>query len=82
MLDRFINYCREKYNNTTILDKYLSRQVIEMFLMGVVVFTTILFASDTFITLVKQISKFGIPFKVAFIMILLKWLISFFQIIM
>ena len=42
-----------------------------MFLMGVVVFTTILFASDTFITLVKQISKFGIPFKVAFIMILL-----------
>lgn len=71
MLDRFIHYCREKYNNTTILDKYISRQVIEMFLMGVVVFTTILFASDTFITLVKQISKFGIPFKVAFIMILL-----------
>ena len=42
-----------------------------MFLMGVLVFTTIIFASDTFITLIKQIAKFGIPFKVAFIMILL-----------
>ncbi len=71
MLNKFIKFCKDKYNNTTILDKYLSKQVIEMFLMGVVVFTTILFASDTFITLVKQISKFGIPFKVAFIMILL-----------
>ena len=46
-------------------------QVIELFLMGVFVFTTIIFASDTFITLIKQIAKFGIPFKVAFIMILL-----------
>ena len=42
-----------------------------MFLMGVFVFTTIIFASDTFITLIKQIAKFGIPFKVAFILILL-----------
>ncbi len=35
-------------------------------------FTTIIFASDTFITLIKQIAKFGIPFKVAFIIILFK----------
>lgn len=60
-----------KYNNTKILDKYILKQVIELFLMGVFVFTTIIFASDTFITLIKQIAKFGIPFKVAFIMILL-----------
>lgn len=60
-----------KYNNIKILDKYILKQVIEMFLMGVFVFTTIIFASDTFITLIKQIAKFGIPFKVAFIMILL-----------
>ena len=39
--------------------------------MGVFIFTTILFATDTFITLIKQIAKFGIPFKVAFIIILL-----------
>lgn len=61
----------DRYNNTKILDKYILRQVIEMFLMGVFVFTTIIFASDTFITLIKQIAKFGIPFKIAFIMILL-----------
>lgn len=60
-----------KYNNTKILDRYILKQVIELFLMGVFVFTTIIFASDTFITLIKQIAKFGIPFKVAFIMILL-----------
>ena len=39
--------------------------------MGVLVFTSIIFASDTFITLIKQISQFGIPFKIALIMILL-----------
>lgn len=55
----------------TILDKYILRQVIEMFIMGVCVFTSIIFASDTFITLIKQISLYGIPFKVAFIIIIL-----------
>ena len=60
-----------KYNNTKILGQFILKQVIELFLMGVFVFTTIIFASDTFITLIKQIAKFGIPFKVAFIMILL-----------
>ena len=53
------------------LDKYILIQVIEMFLMGVFIFTAIIFASDTFITLIKQISMYGIPFKVAFIMIIL-----------
>lgn len=71
MLKRSYEYLKEKYNSTKILDRYLLKQVIEMFLMGVFVFTTIIFASDTFITLIKQIAKFGIPFKVAFIMILL-----------
>ncbi|MBQ2611841.1 LptF/LptG family permease, partial [bacterium] len=47
------------------------RQVIEIFIMGVFVFTSIIFASDTFITLIKQIAKYGIPFNVAFIMIIL-----------
>lgn len=66
---RYIYYIGK--NNTKILDKYILKQVIELFLMGVFVFTTIIFASDTFITLIKQIAKFGIPFKVAFIIILL-----------
>ena len=54
-----------------LLDSYILRQIIEMFIMGVCVFTSIIFASDTFITLIKQISMYGIPFKVAFMMIIL-----------
>ena len=54
-----------------LLDKYILKQVITMFLMGVLVFTSIIFASDTFITLIKQISKYGIPFDYAFMIIIL-----------
>ena len=49
------NYLKDKYDNMLILDKYLLKQVIAMFLMGVFVFSTIIFASDTFITLINQI---------------------------
>lgn len=69
--NKFVQNIILKIKNTKILDRYILKQVIEMFLMGVFVFTTIIFASDTFITLIKQIAKFGIPFKVAFIIILL-----------
>ncbi|MEI8128320.1 MAG: LptF/LptG family permease [bacterium] len=55
----------------TILDRYILRQVIEMFIMGVFVFTSIIFASDTFITLIRQIALYGIPFKVALMIIIL-----------
>ena len=61
----------DKIQNITLLDKYILKQIIEMFLMGVCVFTSIIFASDTFITLIKQISLFGIPFKVALMIIIL-----------
>ena len=71
MLAKILEYLKEKYHNVKVLDKYLLKQIIMMFLMGVFVFTTIIFASDTFITLIKQISQFGVPFKIAFIMILL-----------
>ena len=54
-----------------LLDKYILKQVIEMFIMGVLVFTSIIFASDTFITLIKQISMYGILFKIAFLIIIL-----------
>lgn len=71
MFKSLIEKIKDKYNNTKILDKYILKQVIQLFIMGVFIFTTIIFASDTFITLIKQIAKFGIPFKVAFIIILL-----------
>lgn len=60
-----------KNNKLKLLDKYILKQVIEMFVMGVLVFTSIIFASDTFMTLIKQISKYGIPFKVALILVIL-----------
>jgi lipopolysaccharide export system permease protein len=71
MLKKILSDIASKINCTKILDKYILKQVIELFIMGVFIFTTIIFASDTFITLIKQITKFGIPFKIAFIMILL-----------
>ena len=67
----FFAKCIEKYNKAKILDKYILKQVVMLFLMGVFVFTTIIFASDTFITLIKQITKYGIPFTYALIIIIL-----------
>jgi lipopolysaccharide export system permease protein len=65
------NFLKNKTVKMTILDKYILKQVIEMFIMGVFIFTSIIFASDTFITLIKQISLYGIPFKVALMIIIL-----------
>ncbi len=70
-MKKYKRLAKRKLRNIKLLDKYILKQVIEMFIMGVCVFTAIIFASDTFITLIKQISKFGIPFKVAFIMVIL-----------
>lgn len=63
---------REIMKNLKILDKYISKQLIDTFLLGIVIFTTILFASDAFLTIVKQIAVYGIPFKVALIAIILQ----------
>jgi len=59
------------FKRLNILDRYILKQVIEMFIAGVFVFTSIIFASDTFITLIKQIALYGIPFKVALMIIIL-----------
>ena len=61
----------QKNNNMKILDKYILSQVIGQFIMGVLVFTSIIFASEGFITLIKQISTYGVPFKVALMIIIL-----------
>ena len=70
-MKKYVRKLVEQYRNMKLLDKYILKQVIAMFIMGVLVFTSIIFASDTFITLIKQISKYGIPFKIAFIIIIL-----------
>ena len=70
-MDKFLTKIIYKLKRLKLLDKYILKQVIEMFVMGVLVFTSIIFASDTFITLIKQISMYGIPFKIAFLIIIL-----------
>ena len=58
-------------DKTSILDKYIMRQVLEIFIMGIIIFTSIIFASDTFITLIKQITLYGIPFNIALMIVVL-----------
>ncbi|MBE7703767.1 MAG: YjgP/YjgQ family permease [Cyanobacteria bacterium SIG28] len=70
-MKKLIRRIIREYKSAKLLDKYILKQVVVMFIMGVLVFTSIIFASDTFITLIKQISKYGIPFKYAFIIIIL-----------
>ncbi|MBR2430080.1 LptF/LptG family permease [bacterium] len=70
-MNRYIKKLVLKYRKMSLLDKYILRQVIAVFIMGVLVFTSIIFASDTFITLIKQISRYGIPFNIAFMIIIL-----------
>ncbi len=59
------------YGKLNKLDSYILKQVLEVFIMGIVIFTSIIFASDTFITLVKQITAYGIPFNIALMIVLL-----------
>ena len=63
-----INAVKDKMS---ILDRYILFQVLEIFIMGIIIFTSIIFASDTFITLIKQITLYGIPFNVALMIVLL-----------
>jgi lipopolysaccharide export system permease protein len=58
--------------NLKIVDKYITKQLVETFLVGIVIFTSIMFASQTFITLVKQIAMYGIPFNVAILIVILQ----------
>lgn len=59
------------FNKLSILDRYILTQVLEIFIMGIIIFTSIIFASDTFITLIKQITLYGIPFNIALMIVLL-----------
>ncbi len=62
---------KEKYNSLSILDRYILKQLSDVFILGVVIFTSIIFASETFTQLIKQISLYGIPFHIAIMMIVL-----------
>ena len=62
---------KEKYNSLSILDRYILKQLSDVFILGVIIFTSIIFASETFTQLIKQISLYDIPFHIAIMMIVL-----------
>ncbi len=62
---------KEKYDSLSILDKYILKQLLDVFTLGVIIFTSIIFASETFTQLIKQISLYGIPFHIAMMMVIL-----------
>ena len=49
----------------TLADKYILKQLAETFVLGVVVFTALVFASDQFLYLVRQMDQYGVPFGIA-----------------
>ena len=57
--------------NITILDRYILKQVIEIFILGVVIFSSIIFASTAFTQLIKQVTDYGVPPRIAFMIIIL-----------
>lgn len=61
----------KKKINLTTLDKYILKQLIEVFIVGVIIFTSIIFASDAFTSLIKQIQNLGLPLKMALMIIIL-----------
>ena len=67
-LDKIKNGISKRF---TILDKYILRQVIEIFLLGVVIFSSIIFASEAFTQLIKQVADYGVRPIIAFMIILL-----------
>ncbi len=70
-IKNFESKIRTKIKEMPILDKYITRQLFEVFMLGVIVFTSIIFASETFTQLIKQISMYGIPFNIAIMMVVL-----------
>ena len=57
--------------NVSILDKYILRQVVEIFILGVAIFSSIFLASQAFTDLIKKIADYGMPPKIALMLIIL-----------
>ncbi|MGD9580647.1 MAG: LptF/LptG family permease [Vampirovibrionia bacterium] len=54
------------------LDKYIVKSLVETFFFGILIFTSVLLASEAFLDVIKQISAYGIPLKVALLVVVLK----------
>ena len=40
-------FIKAKYDSLSILDKYILKQLSDVFILGVIIFTSIIFASET-----------------------------------
>jgi lipopolysaccharide export system permease protein len=49
---------------TTLLDRYILRQALDYFLLGVVIFSLIAFFSDTLFDFIQDVLKYGVPFPI------------------
>ena len=65
------DFIKKEYNKLSILDRYILKQLISVFTLGIIIFTSIIFASETFTQLIKQISLYGVPFHIAIMMVVL-----------
>jgi len=70
-IEIYTRFIKWKIAAFSMLDKYILKQLLEVFILGVIVFTSIIFASETFTQLIKQITQFGIPFNIAIMMVVL-----------
>ncbi len=50
-------------------DGYLFREILDYFVLGVVVFTLVMFFSDAFLDFIRDIQKLGIPFNIAMVLV-------------
>ena len=66
-----MSFVNKYFDKFTVLDKYILRQVFEVFLLGMTIFTGLMFASEPFLRLVKEISNFGMPVHIAVMIVLL-----------
>lgn len=51
------------------MDRYIFRQMMDYFLLGMVVFTLVLFFSDAFLDFTRDIQKLGIPLHISLILV-------------
>lgn len=52
-----------------ILDRYIFKQLLDYFLLGIVVFTLVAFFSDTLLKFIREVQKYGIPFSTLLTMV-------------
>ena len=54
------------------VDRYILKSLIETFVFGIITFASILLASEAFLDAIKQISRYGIDFGLAMLVVCLK----------